>query len=513
MVAGIKIVELVGQNFAVEQTTAATDAPDGTSATLIRLRAGVVVKVVGIVEGDSWLQIELPDERIGYVPISAIPSAIGPPAPDEAAKDASAVASHTAVEPPKVTMTEDTPGIESGAVAEPCKDTSAIKDGAAALDVAVEPRNVKATNIDAFVHESDRTVDPSKVAITHEGPPPFEPDAVVEPGRVTAASPTLAKPQVNQQTLIALVTVTLVAIAVGVWMLRPRFHAAAPTVAQIKIAELVEQNFAVEQPTAVTEAPDGGSALLIRLRAGIVVKVVGIVEGDSWLQVELPDNRIGYVPLSAIPTVKGPGAPEETAKNASAVGFDATLERWKVATSSTVFSAPDDHSRQLYPVEAGRLVDVIAKSKDGKWAWVRTTDDSPAFLQVASLTFIEAAKPSPASPVAASQPALDLPDEVAGRAQAITTSMIMVDGRKIALAGLRGQGGDYRDHFQALIDSLGGTLTCRRQGRQYTCQFPDGNDAGRAVLYNGGARPAAGASDDYREQAKSAQDAHRGVWQ
>ena len=240
-----------------------------------------------------------------------------------------------------------------------------------------------------------------------------------------------------------------------------------------------------------------------------------------------------------------------------------------MATSSPVFATPDESGRQLYQVAVGRLVDVIAKSKDGKWAWVRTADDSPAYIPLAAMTLVEAAKsapsssiasshppptltdtasnpveaakPNPSSPIAdgepapatpqaaptlveqakaapsstaeSEQPAPELPDELAGPAQAITTGVLKVDGRRISLAGLHGEGGEYREQFQELIEAKGGTLTCHRHGRQYTCRFPDGNDVGRTVLYNGAARVGAGASGDYREQARSAQEGRRGIWQ
>lgn len=336
----------------------------------------------------------------------------------------------------------------------------------------------------------------------------------------------------NRQILIPVAAVAVVAIVViGPWLLLARFHAATPVQTQIKIAELVEQNFRLEQTIDATEAPSAVSASLIRLRSGIVVKVIGIVQGGSWLQIQLPDNRIAYVPVAAIPAVNGPGPPDPAAQAASAIEFDPTAERWKVTTQSPAFSAPDVTARQLYPVEAGRLVDIVAKSKDGKWAWVRTADDSPAYMQLASLTFIEAAKPAPSAapsesageqtppqsasaqppPPAPAPP--PLPEEVSGRAQAITTSLLVVDGQRVSLAGLRGQGGEYRDQFQSLINAKGGTMTCHRHGHQFNCQFPDGNDVGRAVLYNGGARLGRGASQDYREQAKAAQDGHRGIWQ
>jgi hypothetical protein len=106
-----------------------------------------------------------------------------------------------------------------------------------------------------------------------------------------------------------------------------------------------------------------------------------------------------------------------------------------------------------------------------------------------------------------------LPDEVSGQARVVTTGLLTIAGHKVALAGVRGEGGTYRDQLQALINAKGGTLACTRVGQAYSCQFSDGIDLGRTVLFNGAARLGGGASEDYREQARSAEDAHRGLWQ
>jgi hypothetical protein len=131
-------------------------------------------------------------------------------------------------------------------------------------------------------------------------------------------------------------------------------------------------------------------------------------------------------------------------------------------------------------------------------------DGHPDYFLVSDIAFVEAARPAPVE--------VPLPDTISGPAQAVSTGLLTVSGQKVDLLGIHGQTGPYRDQLQNLIDAQGGVLTCHRFGQQYMCQFPNGVDVGRAVLFNGAAEPGTGASDDYRHQAGAAQLARRGIW-
>ena len=79
-------------------------------------------------------------------------------------------------------------------------------------------------------------------------------------------------------------------------------------------------------------------------------------------------------------------------------------------------------------------------------------------------------------------------------------------------AGITGEGGVSAQQLQGLIHAKGGKLACKRNDVKYLCDLPGMGDIARVALFNGGARPGPGASDDYRRQALAAQNAHKGIW-
>jgi len=74
--------------------------------------------------------------------------------------------------------------------------------------------------------------------------------------------------------------------------------AAAPAV---RVIEWVNQSFAVPDSIGVFETPDASRDPVTRLRVGSSIEVLGILEGQTWLQVRLPEGTIGYVVATAIP--------------------------------------------------------------------------------------------------------------------------------------------------------------------------------------------------------------------
>ena len=188
---------------------------------------------------------------------------------------------------------------------------------------------------------------------------------------------------------------------------------AAPAV---KIVELISQAFPMGQTSEALAAPVAGAENLMRLRAGAEVHVVGVVEGDAWYQIELPDKRLAYVPVAAIPAAaspsprsevvappRGPSNPpvqrpapspppqQDAAREGNTVDlppvieFEAANDQLSVVRQTPLFLGPNEEAPQAYPVDAGTMVQVIAKSKDGAWAWVATADGKPAYLMMSDL--------------------------------------------------------------------------------------------------------------------------------
>jgi hypothetical protein len=180
----------------------------------------------------------------------------------------------------------------------------------------------------------------------------------------------------------------------------------------VKLVELIGNKYKMGQTTEALEAPVDGAAAVVRVRQGAEVEVVGITEGDRWYQIELPDHRLAYVPLASIPAAGTPVAPASSTP-ASAVApqvqaaaedgatidlpptteFEEASDQLSVVNPTAAYLAPNKHAPQAYPVRVGTMVDVIAKSTDGGWAWVNTADGTPAYIPMADMGSPPAAAP------------------------------------------------------------------------------------------------------------------------
>lgn len=74
----VRIVEWVNQSFPVPDSIGVFDTPDASREPVARLRVGASVEVLGVLEGQTWLQVRLPEGTVGYVVATAIPGALRP---------------------------------------------------------------------------------------------------------------------------------------------------------------------------------------------------------------------------------------------------------------------------------------------------------------------------------------------------------------------------------------------------------------------------------------------------
>jgi hypothetical protein len=204
-----------------------------------------------------------------------------------------------------------------------------------------------------------------------------------------------------------------------------------PDASAVKIVELVNMPYSLAQPAEVVDRPMTDGKFLTHVRQGASVTVLGIVDGNAWLQIALPGNQIGYIPASAIPGVlsdetKAPAAPAQPAAPpvaaappapamppadvASAqppppaapvdgteppppsdlVDFQSVDRQLNVVQATGLYLAPNEHAPQAYMVKVGTQVEVIAVSKDGKWGWVNVSDGTPAYLKLTDLSASDA---------------------------------------------------------------------------------------------------------------------------
>ena len=209
----------------------------------------------------------------------------------------------------------------------------------------------------------------------------------------------------------------------------------------VRIVELVNKPYTVGQTTEVFDRPMASGKFLTRVRQGGSVTVLGIVDGNSWLQIGLPGNQVGYIPAATVPgsipdqspqVATAPAAapasaapapapaaqpapsspppadaasatppaapPADAAANepeapppADLVDFQSVDRQASVAQATGLYLAPNDRAPQALVMKPGTQVEIIAVSKDGKWGWVNVSDGTPAYLKLADISGATAA--------------------------------------------------------------------------------------------------------------------------
>lgn len=70
--ASPKIVEFIGRQQRVLADGDAVDAPRDGATVIARLQKDMLIDSVGVVEGDKWVQVTLPDKRTAFFPIAGL---------------------------------------------------------------------------------------------------------------------------------------------------------------------------------------------------------------------------------------------------------------------------------------------------------------------------------------------------------------------------------------------------------------------------------------------------------
>jgi hypothetical protein len=202
--------------------------------------------------------------------------------------------------------------------------------------------------------------------------------------------------------------------------------------AAVRIVELVNKSYTVGQTTEVFDRPMASGKFLTRVRQGGSVNVLGIVDGNTWLQIGLPGNQVGYIPAATVPGAIAEQAPKVAAAPAQAapapapaapqalsspppadtsavappavppadaasnepeapppadmVDFQTVDRQASVVQATGLYLAPNERAPQAMQMKPGTQVEIIAVSKDGKWGWVNVSDGTPAYLKLADLS-------------------------------------------------------------------------------------------------------------------------------
>jgi endonuclease YncB( thermonuclease family) len=235
--------------------------------------------------------------------------------------------------------------------------------------------------------------------------------------------------------------------------------AEAPT-----IAEWVNQNVRMRQAAQALDQPSADGKSLGGIMAGAEIKAIGIVAGGQWVQIELPNKALAYVPKSAV-DLGGAAAP---------------------APSSAVAAPAPPAAPAPSP--------------------------APASPQAAPT----AAAPAPANPQAT-------PASIGGaQGSAISGAVdkvpnaatLVVGDHRVRLWGIDPGPENIVAPFDTWLRQHAGTLKCdpvATTGR-YKCLTADGHDVAEVALFSGFARVGEGATSDYRNLEDQARDQHHGLW-
>jgi anti-sigma factor RsiW len=107
-----------------------------------------------------------------------------------------------------------------------------------------------------------------------------------------------------------------------------------------------------------------------------------------------PAPAVGQISSAVAPAMHADFNPQQQAVSADEsstidlppiIEFAAINDQLSVLRPTPVFVAPDKNAPRRYTVKAGTRVEVIAKSKDGTWAWVTTADGAPAYILMSDL--------------------------------------------------------------------------------------------------------------------------------
>jgi endonuclease YncB( thermonuclease family) len=107
------VEEWLNQNVRLHDTVQAVDRPSSDGKPSGEIRAGAEVKAIGLVAGKHWVQIELPDHSLAYVPMAAIEFE------NDAAARGAAPTGAEAAPPPITTPPPATPAAASGVIRGP----------------------------------------------------------------------------------------------------------------------------------------------------------------------------------------------------------------------------------------------------------------------------------------------------------------------------------------------------------------------------------------------------------
>ena len=216
------------------------------------------------------------------------------------------------------------------------------------------------------------------------------------------------------------------------------------------VEEWLNQNVRLRDTVQAVDRPSSDGKAAGEIRAGAEIKAIGLVADRHWVQIELPDHSLAYVPRAAIEFENGPAVP----------------------------SAPMAGPAAAPPAPAG----------------------------------VEAAAPPVTSPPAAT-PAVT-PGVIRGPVTKVpNAATLVVADQRLRLSGIDPGPQQALPPFESWVRGQG-SLTCEpdAQTGRYHCFTSGGVDVAEAAILNGAGRVGDGATPAYRESETQARTAKRGFW-
>jgi endonuclease YncB( thermonuclease family) len=238
---------------------------------------------------------------------------------------------------------------------------------------------------------------------------------------------------------------------------------------------------------------------------GGLVLAAGVGGGAAYVALKGLAPKPVAIPVP-LPTalVQQEANASESAPDIATVDFARSDALFTIAKPTSAYVSASEDAPKMYDLPPGVGVHATEQSKDGKWLIAPTADGQAAFLPTAAMGPFQAQ---------AVNAVASLPDTISGPATVIDTATLSINGQQVTLFGVTGETGTYADQLQDMVNENGSNVSCQLQEQTYRCVLANGLDIARVALFNGAARPGADASDDYRNQAASAQAGHKGVWQ
>ena len=192
----------------------------------------------------------------------------------------------------------------------------------------------------------------------------------------------MSKPVRNA--LIVLAVLVLVALGAAVVLHVSPF---SPSGASTRVVDFIDREYPITDASgaSVFGKPDEQSPVIAKVRQGVAIKVIGLIEGNRWVSVELPDKRQAFLLASTF----GLGDSTATTVNAPAtVEFIAHDAIFVCGVVSNVFAGPSTEAPVYYTLQPNVIFHAEAQSKDGKWVVSMTEDGRAAYIQQANLKVV-----------------------------------------------------------------------------------------------------------------------------